>query len=309
MRSALLALITLTGLAACTVTRPALTPAAEITETPFFPQEIYQCGPAALATVLAASGVAVTPEELAPLVYIPQRRGSLQTEIIAAARRYARLPYVLDASAEAITAEIRAGRPVLVLQNLGLPWLPRWHYAVVIGITDNKVVLRSGTHERLLMRTGRFLQTWKYGGSWAVVFLRPGEMPVQPDARRWIEANAAFETVADPEAVLANYEAAARTWPRDSMVWLGLGNAYYKTSRRNEAEQAYRRAVELDNTNASALNNLAQTLAERGCRHQALDYISRARQVATATLMPAIRATENEISAMNSSANTAVQCN
>ena len=34
----------------------------ELDATPFFPQEDYQCGPAALATLLVASGVEVTPE-------------------------------------------------------------------------------------------------------------------------------------------------------------------------------------------------------------------------------------------------------
>ena len=38
----------------------------ELTEVPFYPQKEYQCGPAALATALAASGVEVTPDELVP---------------------------------------------------------------------------------------------------------------------------------------------------------------------------------------------------------------------------------------------------
>jgi len=33
----------------------------ELTEVPFFPQEDYQCGPAALATVLNVTGVTITP--------------------------------------------------------------------------------------------------------------------------------------------------------------------------------------------------------------------------------------------------------
>ena len=41
----------------------------ELRDTPFFPQEEYQCGPAALATVLAASGVAVSPDDLTGKVY------------------------------------------------------------------------------------------------------------------------------------------------------------------------------------------------------------------------------------------------
>ncbi|HJU50574.1 MAG TPA: hypothetical protein VJ575_07595, partial [Pseudogulbenkiania sp.] len=45
----------------------------ELTDTPFFPQEQYQCGPAALATVLTASGKTVAPEELTSQVYVPAR--------------------------------------------------------------------------------------------------------------------------------------------------------------------------------------------------------------------------------------------
>ena len=45
--------------------RPAELPArAELTEVPFFPQEEYQCGPAALAMALNAAGLSVTPESL-----------------------------------------------------------------------------------------------------------------------------------------------------------------------------------------------------------------------------------------------------
>src|SRR5690606_29566356 len=60
----------------------------ELKSVPFFPQDEYQCGPAALATSLAATGVKVTPTELVPQVYLPERKGSLQVEMLAAARRH-----------------------------------------------------------------------------------------------------------------------------------------------------------------------------------------------------------------------------
>ena len=63
----------------------------ELAGVPFFPQDDYQCGPAALATVLAHSGVRVTPEALVPQVYLPARHGSLQVEMLAAARRHDRV--------------------------------------------------------------------------------------------------------------------------------------------------------------------------------------------------------------------------
>lgn len=89
-------------------------PGVELQDVPFFPQDEFQCGPAALATVLVDSGVAVTPDELTDKVYLPEREGSLQLELIAASRRYERLPYVLDGTLAAILAELAAGRPVLV---------------------------------------------------------------------------------------------------------------------------------------------------------------------------------------------------
>ena len=70
-------------------TRPAGLPlTAELTATPFFPQQRYQCGPAALATVLGAHGRAVIPEQLVDAVYVPALQGSLPEEISATARRY-----------------------------------------------------------------------------------------------------------------------------------------------------------------------------------------------------------------------------
>ncbi|MET0987939.1 MAG: hypothetical protein ABW034_21275, partial [Steroidobacteraceae bacterium] len=64
----------------------------ELEQVPFFPQAEYQCGPAALATVLEAAGVATTPDALVPIVYLPARKGTLQTELVAATRRFDRIP-------------------------------------------------------------------------------------------------------------------------------------------------------------------------------------------------------------------------
>src|SRR5262245_11493120 len=99
-----------------------LAPVYELSATPFYPQEIYQCGPAALATVLDAAGASISPDELAQLVYLPERRGSLSVELAAAVRHLGYLSYQLQPRLADLLAEIRYGRPVVVLQNLGLSW-------------------------------------------------------------------------------------------------------------------------------------------------------------------------------------------
>ena len=85
--------------------------AAEIAATPFFAQEDYQCGPAALAMVLTHAGRAATPEALAPQVYLPARKGSLQAEMLATARRHQLVAYPLAPQLEDLLREIAAGNP------------------------------------------------------------------------------------------------------------------------------------------------------------------------------------------------------
>ena len=247
----------------------------DLEQTPFHPQAEYQCGPAALATVLGASGLPVAPADLVTEVYLPGRRGSLQPELLASARRRDRLPYELPPTSDAIVSQLAAGIPVLVLQKLGAgPW-PGWHYAVVIGYDlDAQVfLLRSGTERRLEMPAARFLATWDRADRWAIVVLQPGQMPGTPDAGRYVEAAAALEAVGHIDAASVAYQAAATQWPRDALPRLALGNVALTRGDLAAAESEYRQAIEIDRGNVAAHNNLAEVLLRRGC-------VSAARSVA-----------------------------
>lgn len=250
----------------------------ELRGTPFFPQQQYQCGPAALATVLSASGVPVTADELVPLVYIPKKRGSLQVEILAASRRYGRIPYAITPSLEALTAELRVGRPVLVLQNLGLDTYPLWHYAVVIGysVERDEIVLRSGVTQRQLMPARRFLDAWQRGDRWAVVVLPPGQLPARADERAYLAAVAAMETIAEPGDLLPAYRAALARWPDSDLALFGTAGSLHRLGDLAGAEAAYRRLLARRPAHAAALNNLAEVLADRGCYASAVDAIDQA---------------------------------
>jgi hypothetical protein len=284
------------ALAGCAASPPlsgGLPPAAprsiELDSTPFFPQEDYQCGPAALATILVASGVQVTPEALVPEVYIPERRGSLTAELIGAARRHGRLPYVLATTAEEMIAELEAGRPVLVLQNLGAKRLPVWHYAVLIGYDAerNVSILRSGTDERVEMRWQRFAGTWHRGGRFALTALRPGTIPGHAEPRRYIEAVAGLEAAGQRRAAALAYEAATRRWPDEPHAWLGRGNVAFAQGDRAAAADAFRRAIALAPDDPAPRNNLAELLLEAGCLDESRRQIERASALAEGTALAA----------------------
>jgi tetratricopeptide (TPR) repeat protein len=239
----------------------------ELTATPFHPQTEHHCGPAALATVLAAAGRKVEPAALAMEVYLPGRQGSLQAELAAAARARGLLAYETGPSLSDLLAEVAAGRPALVLQQLGAgPW-PYWHYAVVIGYDKarGQLLLRSGTDERQAMRASLFESTWARGGHWALVLLEPGTMPARPDPVRYMSAAAALETTGDPDATRAAYAAAARLWPQAPLPRLGLGNLAAAAGDWAEAERWYRAVLADDPGQAAALNNRAEALARLGC--------------------------------------------
>ncbi|MFT3906932.1 MAG: PA2778 family cysteine peptidase [Steroidobacteraceae bacterium] len=298
MRYAALCLMLL--LAGC-VTQPAprgatITTAPLLADTPFFPQQAHQCGPAALATVLVEAGVATTPDELAQRVYLPERQGSLQAEMIAATRRLGRVPYPLQPQLAAIAREVAAGHPVLVLQNLALRSWPRWHYAVVIGVEQDRIVLRSGVKAEQRMRFSTFLRTWRYADSWAFVALRPGQMPASADARAWLDTYAAFEQTGEPAIASAGYEAGVQHWPDDARLWFAAGNARYGRGELRAATEAYRRATELDPSLPEPWNNLAQTLVDQQCRKSATAALRQARLHSNDSVRAAIADTEAALS-------------
>ena len=239
----------------------------ELDDTPFFPQQRYQCGPAALATVLNANGVAITPEALVPQVYLPAREGSLQVEIVAAVRRQGLLAVAIEPALDALLAEIAAGHPVLVLQNLGMAWLPRWHYAVAIGydLAQQELILRSGTEPRHVMFFAVFLNTWDRSARWGIVVLAPGVLPAHAKPEPYLEAAIALETLGRKQEARAAYQAATERWPDNTLAWLGLGNTEYALDHAAQAETAFRRALRVQADAAAVWNNLAYALAARHC--------------------------------------------
>jgi len=139
----------------------------ELEAVPFYSQDDDQCGPAALAMALGAGGKAIEPAALRPQVYLPERHGSLQVEMLAAARRNGFVAIELRPEVAVLFAEIAAGHPVIVLQNLALDWYPVWHYAVVVGynLETQFVTLRSGRERRAELPLSTFEYTWRRGGS------------------------------------------------------------------------------------------------------------------------------------------------
>lgn len=260
------ALVAAVLLAGCAGSAPALDSVierapVELIATPFHPQTALQCGPAALATALEADGVQVSPAELEPRLFLPERGGSLQTELIASTRRYGRVPLQLDTRMQAIADGLASGYPVLVLQNLGTPWTPVWHYAVVVGLDpeQERVVLRSGTERRRFEHSADFMRSWSYAGRWAVVVTDPQEVPAFASLREWLSAAAPAESAGQLALAESAYAAAVVRWPESALAHAALGNARHARGEVEAARGAWRQALALDPDLDAARRNLAAT--------------------------------------------------
>jgi len=227
--------------------------------------------------VLVHAGLTATPEQLADAVFLPAREGALQTEMLAAARRFGALAVPLSPALETLFAEVAAGHPVVLLQNLGLSFATRWHYAVLVGydLSTQEVVLRSGTTEREVMGFALFERTWARGAHWAFVALPPGRLPATATEVDAVQAAIGFERVAPPTEALRAYDSLVARWPGNALAGLGQGNARFASGDLAGAAQAFER-VAFQHDNAAAWHNLGVTRLRLGRRDAARQAAERA---------------------------------
>ena len=133
-----------------------------IKDVPFYPQQgKYDCGPAALASLLGHRGVDVPLGQIRAAVYTPGLQGSLLPDL----ENYARsLGYGtrsgrgdLSLLKKAIDAEI----PVLIPLEMGRWALTRPHYVVVFGYVGSDFVVHAGKQGRMTIVAADLDRRWQ----------------------------------------------------------------------------------------------------------------------------------------------------
>ncbi len=271
-------------------------------DVPFIEQTDNLCGPSSLAMVANYYGKNVTAEDVSQLVYIPEKKGSLQIEMQAAARNLDFVAYAMQMDLASLRSEINAERPVIVLQNLAFSIYPIWHYSVVTGRdpSNEYLLLHSGRHKYYRSSWTTFENTWRRGNYWALIVAPAGDIPSSASEEDVIKAALNLEKVGKLRAAQLTYSAAIERWPTNFAAHVGLANSFMQLEEPLAASQAYKHALQLNKQSAEVLNNFAYSAFELGCEITALEAASCAMRLDQANIRE-IAATLSELKEMSPS--------
>jgi predicted double-glycine peptidase len=146
-----------------------------ISGIPFFTQEAYQCGPAALATVLdywyrkTGTETWLTPEQIAADIYSPTAKGVLGIDLELYGRRQGFEARQYPGSLNDLRRSVDDGVPVVILVDYGVSLYEVNHFMVVTGHTKDGVIVNSGKTENQRISGRELEKIWKKARYWTLI--------------------------------------------------------------------------------------------------------------------------------------------
>lgn len=229
---------------------------------PFIAQKPNYCGPAALAMLANFYGHAVTQDEIASAIYLPDIRGSLSSELSQYAQRFNLWTRQYRGTSADLRQKLAAGIPILVLGKFG----NNFHYFLVLGFDGFRrtVIVHSDTRPDLAMSEEEFLIHWNKADRWTMLACPPDRATWKLSADEHNDLGVFLERDHQLIEAAAHYEETVALTPSNSYFQMNLGNALRKLGNLPGAAAAFAKAVSLDPNNADALNNLADVYLEQG---------------------------------------------
>lgn len=145
-----------------------------IESVPFFPQDEYMCGPAALASVMGHYGARSGMDEVAREVYSERLRGTLPVDLLIYAREKGFDAKYFKGSMADIRESVGRGEPLVLFLNLGYGFYPVGHYIVVVGVDEasSTVFAHSGTEKEKAYTFRELDRAWSKTG-YSTLLVRP----------------------------------------------------------------------------------------------------------------------------------------
>ncbi|MES2663527.1 MAG: PA2778 family cysteine peptidase [Pseudomonadota bacterium] len=232
-------------------------------QVPFYAQRDDLCGPTALAMAMEHVKKPVNFKQLEAQVYTSGLKGSLQQDMLTAARRQGLLATTLY-TPEALFKELNNGQPVILLLNLGVKAWPKWHYTVATGFdVEREIAWINSIKPQEEIALQHLLMQWYRGGKWGMVVTQPNHLPISASAEDILQSAIGLERASQNEKALQTYRAATAKFSNSALLWMGRGNTAYANKLPDEAYHAFEKAIELNPKNGAAYFNAIQILQEQ----------------------------------------------
>lgn len=234
--------------------------AVVIPDVPMQRWDIKSCGAGSLTAVLQRHGDTKTMKEWE--ADLPKTRGGVMSiDLVHAARSRGYDANLVTGSRDLIDGELRAQNPViLMLKVIQAPGksLDFYHYIVIDGYDPVRNVYRTqfGDGKARWTTIERLAPAWKSTKNATIVIHSPDPNAAAIRTAVQLEEQGKYGLAANA------YREIIQKDPKSLLAWTNLGNAEMQAGRRPAAEEAFRKALELDPEAADTLNNLAWLLYE-----------------------------------------------
>ncbi len=236
--------------------------------------DIMSCGAGALSSVLQHYGDPITMDEWQ--ARLPKTRGGVMSiDLVLAARERGFDAKLVTGDAATVGQEVREGRPVIlmfqVINAMGKSY-DFYHYVVVDGYDAERNLYRTqfGDGKTRWARMEKLEAAWK-PTKYATVLIRPADVNAKA-----LRAAVQLESEGKYALAATTYREILQRDPTSVLAWTNLGNAEMQLDRASAAEEAFRKALELDANAADTLNNLAWLLYEQKRYDEAEPFARRA---------------------------------
>ncbi len=163
----------------CATTQAPTKESTVLSGVPFFKQDAYQCGPAALAAVLdywygkSGKGRYVTPEDIVSAIYSPSARGVLGIDLELYAQRQGFITRQYRGSIGDLREQIDQGVPAIILVDYGISLYQINHFLVITGHGKGGVLANTGRRQNEFISEEDLDKVWKKTGYWMLVLKPP----------------------------------------------------------------------------------------------------------------------------------------
>lgn len=243
---------------------------SKIKNVPFIKQSQNHCGPASLAMILESLNKKSDLKQLSIQTITPKANGTYTTDLTTSVRRQGMLGIEVK-NLENLLTEIAAGHPVLVFQNLGFSFLPKWHYAVALGydLEGPDMILHSGSNKYLKNDMRFFERTWNLAENWGLVILPPGQISATGTELAHAASASGLERIGKLGNAQLAYESILNRWPKSLPALIGLANITHAQRQYHKSIRYLNQAVKFHPISSTAWHNLAVVQGKAGKKRDA----------------------------------------